>query len=54
MESKGIKPIKVNMKSTQKKDAYLSSDLLYSGVNIFGHLSKLYLDRIHNGEMIAY
>ena len=48
------KPIKVNMKSSKKRDNYLSGDLLYSGVNIFGQLSKIYLDKIENGEMIAY
>ena len=30
---------------------YISGDLLYSGVNLFGKLSEIYLDKIKNGEM---
>ena len=32
---------------------YISGDLLYSGVNLFGKLSEIYLDKIKNGEMYA-
>jgi hypothetical protein len=30
---------------------YISGDLLYSGVNLFGKLSEIYLEKIKNGEM---
>lgn len=32
---------------------YISGDLLYSGVNLFGKLSEIYLEKIKNGEMHA-
>jgi hypothetical protein len=32
---------------------YISGDLLYSGVNLFGKLSEIYLEKIKNGEMLS-
>ena len=32
---------------------YISGDLLYSGVNLFGKLSEIYLEKIKNGEMFT-
>ena len=32
---------------------YISGDLLYSGVNLFGKLSEIYIEKIKNGEMFT-
>ena len=57
MEDTGLnfKPTKVKMRGRKGAEAaYIGSDLLYSGINIFGQLSKGYIERIKAGEPIAY
>lgn len=42
-EQKDFKAVKVHMKQTQKQAETLSRSMLYSGINIFGQLSQVYL-----------
>ncbi|CAI2381223.1 unnamed protein product [Moneuplotes crassus] len=53
-EKKDFRPVKVKIKSNKQKSMkYISGDLLYSGVNLFGKLSEIYMEKIKNGEMFA-
>eukprot|EP00347_Sterkiella_histriomuscorum_P012612 403367900 len=48
-EQKDFKAVKVQMKSSQKTGETLSRSMLYSGINIFGQLSQLYLQNKEAG-----
>ena len=43
-EKKDFKSVKVNIKGT-KTDKRISRSMLYSGINIFGQLSEMYINK---------
>ncbi|CDW71489.1 ring zn-finger-domain-containing protein [Stylonychia lemnae] len=52
-EQKDFKAVKVQLKSSQKQGEQLSRSMLYSGINIFGQLSQLYLQNKEAGGAYA-
>ena len=48
-EPKDFKAVKVQFKGTQKSGETLSRSMLYSGINIFGQLSQLYIQNKESG-----
>jgi hypothetical protein len=42
-EPKDFKAVKVQFKGSQKTGETLSRGMLYSGINIFGQLSQMYI-----------
>ena len=53
-EKKDFKEVKVKIQGGQKGDVEtLSRSMLYSGVNIFGELTRLYLESKDNFQAVA-
>ena len=48
-DQKDFKAVKVQMKSTQRSGETLSRSMLYSGINIFGQLSQIYIQTKETG-----
>lgn len=42
-EKKDFKAVKVNIKQGTKNVSTVSRSMMYSGVNIFGHLTQIYM-----------
>jgi len=49
--SKDFKAVKVQLKASQNQGEVLSRSMLYSGINIFGQLSQMYLQSKETGGM---
>ena len=47
-EKKEFKAVKVNIKQGQKNKDTVSRQMMYSGVNIFGELSRMYMANKEN------
>ena len=48
-EPKDFKAVKVQFKGSQKTGETLSRGMLYSGINIFGQLSQMYIQNKESG-----
>ena len=52
-EKKDFKEVKVRVQGGQREQETLSRSMLYSGVNIFGELSRLYLESKDSFQAVA-
>lgn len=52
MEAGGFKAVKVSVKQGTRSDEKVSQSMMYSGVNIFGHLTRQYMERKNAPETI--
>ena len=42
-DKRDFKAVKVNIKSGTKNEKTVSKSMMYSGINIFGHLTQIYM-----------
>ena len=42
-DKKDFKAVKVNRKAGTKNEKTVSKSMMYSGINIFGHLTQIYM-----------